>query len=85
MLNCAICGNKLFTENPKRFFCPDCYKHWESDIVAKAKWIRVCVNNEKKQRRQALKDRELIHLDDKYDVGDFNGEYRLTLRIESLY
>ena len=78
MSNCAICGEEVFTENPRRFFCPDCYKEWESDIMAKTDWIKACVNHEHKQRRQALKDKALIYLGNGFDVGDFDGEHRLV-------
>ena len=78
MLNCAICGTGIFTENPKKFFCRDCYKQWELGILAKTNWIRFCINDEHQQRRQSLKDRELIYLGNEFDVGDFNGEYGLV-------
>ena len=78
MFNCAICRKELFTENPRKFFCRDCCKEWESDILAKADWIKFCVNDEHQQRRQALKDREVIYLGNEFDVDDFVGEYRLV-------
>jgi len=78
MLNCAICGREIYTENPRRFYCRDCYKEWESDIMAKTDWVKVCGNCEHQQRRQVLKDRELIYLGNEFDAGDFNGEYRLV-------
>lgn len=55
MFNCVICGIEIFVGNPKRFFCRDCYKQWESDIMAKTDWVKFCVNYEHQQRRQALK------------------------------
>ena len=78
MHNCAICGIEIFSENPKRFFCRDCYKEWESDIMAKTDWVKVCINDEHQRRRQALKDRELTYLGNGFDVGDFDGEYSLV-------
>ena len=36
------------------------------------------MNDERRQRRRALKDRGLIYLGDEFDVGDFDGEYRLV-------
>lgn len=78
MLSCAICGKGIFTEDPKKFFCRDCYKQWESDILAKADWIRFCVNCEHQQRRQAFKDKQLIYLGNEFDVSFFNGEYSLA-------
>lgn len=78
MFDCAICGIQMFTENPRKFFCRGCYKGWESDIMAKTDWVKVCVNYEHRQRRQALKDKELIYLGNEFDMGVFNGEYRLV-------
>lgn len=46
--------------------------------MAKTDWVKVCVNYEHQQRRQALKDKELIYLGNKFDVGEFDGEYRLV-------
>ena len=77
-MNCAIFGKELFTQNPKKYFCRDCYKQWESDILAKTEWIKICVNYEHQQRRRALKGRGLIYLGGEFDVGDFNGKYRLV-------
>lgn len=78
MFNCAICGIEIYTENPKRFFCRGCYKEWESDILAKTDWVKVCVNYEHQQRRQALKDKGLIYLGSEFDVGDLDSEYKLV-------
>lgn len=78
MSNCAICGRGIFTENPGRFYCRHCYRQWESDIMAKTDWVKVCVNYEHQQRRQALKDKGLIYLGSEFDVGDSDGEYRLA-------
>ena len=78
MFNCAICGNELFTENPTKYFCRDCYKEWESDILAKTDWVKFCINDEHQQRRRALRDRELVYLGDEFDVGDFSGEYKVV-------
>jgi hypothetical protein len=78
MFHCAICVKELFTQDPKKFFCRDCYKQWESEILAKTNWTKVCINDEHQQRRRALRDRGLIYLGDEFDVGDFNGEFRLV-------
>jgi hypothetical protein len=79
-MNCCVCGKEIFTQNPKKFFCRNCYKQWESDILAKADWIKICVRDEKRQRRRAQKDKGLIYLVNEFDVGDFNGKYRLVPR-----
>ena len=78
MLNCCVCGKGLLTENPKKFYCPDCYKKWYGAIQNKEPWIKACVNDEKKRRRQALKYSQLIYLGDEFDIGGFDGECRLV-------
>lgn len=78
MLSCAICGIEVFTEDPRKFFCRGCYREWKSDIMAKTDWVKICVNDEHQQRRQALRDKGLIYLGNDFDVGDFDGEYRLA-------
>jgi hypothetical protein len=42
------------------------------------------VNDEKRQRRKALRDSELIYLGNELNIGDFDGEYRLV-PIEEYY
>ena len=78
MLCCAICGKKLFAQDVKRYFCRDCYKQWESEIVAKTDWIKFCINEEHQQRRRALKEGNLVYLGNEFDVGDFDGECKLV-------
>ena len=46
--------------------------------MAKTDWVKVCVNYEHQQRRQALKDKELIYLGNEFDVSGFDDEYRLV-------
>lgn len=50
--------------------------------MAKTDWVKVCVNYEHQQRRQALKDKELIYLGNEFDVGFFNSKYRLVSKKE---
>lgn len=77
-MRCAICQQEIVTENPKRYFCQKCWVQWNEAILNKASWITYCINDEHQQRRQALNNRELIYLGSEFDVGDFNGEYRLV-------
>jgi protein-arginine kinase activator protein McsA len=71
MFNCAICGIQIFTQNPKRFFCRNCYKQWESDILAKAERVEVCVNHEHHRRRQQVKDRLSVYdCDREFDISN---------------
>lgn len=45
--------------------------------MGKAPWVTYCINEEHRQRRQALKDEALIYLGDEFEIGEFDGEYRL--------
>jgi len=36
------------------------------------------VNYENRQERQAIRDADLIHLGDEFDIGEFDGEYGLV-------
>ena len=58
----------MITENPKRYFCKRCWNKWNDAILNKEPWVKVCLNDEKKQRRKALKDRELIYIGDEFDI-----------------
>jgi len=51
---------------------------WHDAIVGKAPWVTYCVNHEHQQRRQAMKDTELIYLGNELDIGGSEGEYRLA-------
>ena len=46
--------------------------------MAKTDWVKVCVNYEHQQRRQARKHEGLIYLGSDFDVGFSNGKYRLV-------
>ena len=78
MFSYAICGKQIFTQNPKKFFCRNCYKQSESDILAKTDGVRFCASHEHQRRRQGLKDREFLHLGSEFDVGDSDGDYSLV-------
>lgn len=50
--------------------------------MAKTDWVKFCVNYEHQQRRQALKDSDLLYLGDKFDVPSLDGEYKLMHKKE---
>lgn len=78
MLHCCICGKKIVTEVPKRYFCYKCYEEWKEQILGKEDWVRICINDEHRQRRQALKDMNMVYLGNEFDISEVNGEYRLV-------
>jgi len=47
--------------------------------LGSAEWVKLCVNIERQRRRMELDDKVLVYgLGDRFDVGDFNGNYRLV-------
>lgn len=47
-------------------------------MMVREPWVTYYVNYEHGQRRQALKDAGLIYLGNEFEIGDFDGEYRLA-------
>ena len=45
--------------------------------MATTDWVRVCVNYEHQQRRQAIEDKVLIYIGSEYDIAETNSEYTL--------
>jgi len=78
MYGCSICGEEIFTSNPRKYFCRRCWGEWHDAILAKEPWVTYCVNHEHQQRRQAMNDEELIYLGNEFEVGEFGDEYRLA-------
>jgi len=78
MFGCSICGKGILTESLRRFFCRDCYKECESDIMARSERVKFSTNYEHRQRRQVLRDRKLTYLGNGFDVDDFDCGYRLA-------
>ena len=76
--NCAICEQELFTSNPMTYFCKRCWGQWNDAILSKTPWVTYCINHEHRQRRHAVRDAGLIYLGDEFEIGEFDGEYRLT-------
>ncbi len=81
---CAICGVTLHTENPKIYFCSQCYRDWEKEIKAKCEWVTCLVNFESRRRRQDTylekgqkKRAELVWFGSDFDVGMINGKVKL--------
>ncbi|MCP8323128.1 MAG: hypothetical protein L6N96_02985 [Candidatus Methylarchaceae archaeon HK02M2] len=52
---CAICQKPLKGVFLKDFFCHDCYKCWENQILSGAEWVRWCENDERKRRYEENK------------------------------
>ncbi len=75
---CCICLREMITTNPRRYFCRKYWGEWHDAILAKAPWVNYCVNHERRQRRQALKNQDLIYPGNEFEIGGFDGEYRLV-------
>ena len=74
MYGCAICGEEVFTSNPRRYFCRRCWGQWNDAIMNKEPWVTCCVNHEHRERRRALKDEQMIYLGNEFEIGEFEGE-----------
>jgi hypothetical protein len=48
---CCICSKSLNTENPRTFYCSECYRLYYSDIIGKAEWVTFLQRNESQRRR----------------------------------
>lgn len=51
---CAICGNPVrgYVGGVPVYFCPSCFKQFESDILAKAEWAVYLLGSEKARRKR---------------------------------
>ena len=76
--SCAVCETEILTSNPKKYFCKRCWEQWNDAILNREPWVTYCINYEHRQRRQELKEQELIYLGDEFEIGEFDGEYRLA-------
>ena len=70
-MHCCICQKEMFTENPKRWFCSECWHKWNEAILDKESWIACCIQDEHRLRRQELEDRILVYgLGDRFDISN---------------
>ena len=68
----------MTTTNPRRYSCRRCWGKWHDAIIDKEPWVTYCINHERQQRRQAIREQELIYLGDEFEIGEFDGEYGLV-------
>lgn len=63
-----FCGKEVFGKN---WYCYNCYKEHEQDILNKAEWTVYLKNEEKRRRRlEAVATGKLIYLGYEYDISD---------------
>ena len=76
---CAICQHSYRPRKPNEWFCNDCYKTWQTEILSKSPWIQACVNTEQKRRRTELnvymengvkRRAEIVHVGLNYDIAN---------------
>jgi len=76
---CSICQCVYHPRNVRECFCNSCYHTYNDDILNNVAWIQVAVNTERQRRRRESRDiGRVIYLNDRYDVGNFSGEYKLV-------
>ena len=68
----------MTNSNPKKHFCRRCWGVWYDAILSKEPSVTYCTNEEHRERRQALRDADLIYLGNEFEIGEFDGEYRLA-------
>jgi len=44
----------------------------------KEPWVTCCVNHERRERREAVRDADLIYLGNEFEIAESDGEYRLV-------
>lgn len=47
-------------------------------MMVREPWVAYCMNYEHQQRRQVLRDAELVYLGNEFEIGESDGEYRLA-------
>ncbi len=47
-------------------------------MMVREAWVTYCVNHERRQRRHALSHAELVYPGNEFEIGEFDGEYRLA-------
>jgi hypothetical protein len=65
---CCICEKPMVNFFKNDWYCMDCYKLWEQDILSKKSWVIFLRNEEQTRRRH--KSINSVYLGNKYDIDE---------------